>query len=42
MIELDVHTCVDGQWWCIHDPDTERTTGEKVRVAEATLARLRS
>ena len=40
VIELDVHTCVDGHVVVIHDPDTERTTGEKVRVSEATLARL--
>ena len=40
VIELDVHTSVDGHVVVIHDPDTERTTGESVRVSEATLARL--
>jgi glycerophosphoryl diester phosphodiesterase len=40
VIELDVHTSVDGHVVVIHDPDTKRTTGESVRVSEATLARL--
>jgi glycerophosphoryl diester phosphodiesterase len=40
VIELDVHTSVDGHVVVIHDPDTARTTGESVRVSEATLARL--
>ena len=40
VIELDVHTTVDGHVVVVHDPDTERTTGESVRVSEATLARL--
>src|SRR5918996_5427584 len=40
VIELDVHTTADGHVVVIHDPDTERTTGESVRVSQATLARL--
>lgn len=40
VIETDVHTSFDGQVVVIHDPDTVRTTGESVRVAEATLAEL--
>jgi glycerophosphoryl diester phosphodiesterase len=40
VIETDVHTTADGHVVVIHDPDTKRTTGESVRVAEATLARL--
>ena len=40
VIELDVHTSADGHVVVIHDPDTVRTTGESVRVSEATLARL--
>ncbi len=40
VIELDVHSTVDGHVVVIHDPDTKRTTGESVRVSEATLARL--
>jgi glycerophosphoryl diester phosphodiesterase len=40
VIETDVHTSVDGHVVVIHDPDTERTTGESVRVSEATLDRL--
>jgi len=40
VIETDVHTSVDGHVVVIHDPDTVRTTGESVRVSEATLAEL--
>jgi glycerophosphoryl diester phosphodiesterase len=40
VIELDVHTTADGEVVVIHDPDTVRTTGESVRVSEATLAEL--
>jgi glycerophosphoryl diester phosphodiesterase len=40
VIETDVHATVDGHVVVIHDPDTVRTTGESVRVSEATLARL--
>ena len=40
VIETDVHTTVDGHVVVIHDPDTVRTTGESVRISEATLARL--
>jgi glycerophosphoryl diester phosphodiesterase len=40
VIELDVHTSADGHVVVIHDPDAVRTTGESVRVSEATLARL--
>ena len=40
VIETDVHTTVDGHVVVIHDPDTVRTTGQSVRVSEATLAEL--
>jgi glycerophosphoryl diester phosphodiesterase len=40
-IECDVHLTRDGELAVIHDDDTERTAGERVVVADATLAQLR-
>lgn len=40
MIELDVHPTRDGELAVIHDVTTERTTGQGVRVQDATMAEL--
>lgn len=39
-IEGDFRLTADGQVVCIHDADTQRTTGQKLVVAESTLADL--
>ena len=39
-VELDVHLTRDGRLICIHDKDTQRTTGVKHLVVEKTLAEL--
>mgnify|MGYP000530610723 CR=1 FL=1 len=41
-IEGDFYVTKDKQVVCIHDPDTKRTGGKKLKVAESTLAQLRS
>ncbi len=40
-IEADFYRTRDGQIVCIHDADTERTTGVRRRVESSTLAELR-
>jgi glycerophosphoryl diester phosphodiesterase len=40
--ELDIHQTRDGRIVAIHDPDTKRTTGLARRVADLTLAELRT
>jgi glycerophosphoryl diester phosphodiesterase len=39
-IELDVHLTTDGQLIVSHDADTLRTTGQKLIIADSSLARL--
>ena len=41
-IEGDFYVTKDNQVVCIHDADTARTAGKKMKVANATLAELRS
>ncbi|MDT8392086.1 MAG: glycerophosphodiester phosphodiesterase [Lentisphaeria bacterium] len=41
-IEGDFRLTKDGRIACIHDPDTQRVAGERLIVAESTLAELRS
>ncbi len=40
-IEGDFYLTKDGEIVCIHDNTTKRTTGQNIKVAEATLAELR-
>ena len=40
-VELDVWRCATGEVVVIHDGDTARTCGERLRVAESPLAALR-
>ncbi|MEQ8848629.1 glycerophosphodiester phosphodiesterase [Botrimarina sp.] len=40
-VEGDFHLTADGHIVCLHDKDTERTAGEKLVVADSTLAELR-
>ncbi|MFV2065815.1 MAG: glycerophosphodiester phosphodiesterase family protein, partial [Pirellulales bacterium] len=40
-VEGDFYLTSDGHIVCIHDADTERVAGEKLIVAESTLADLR-
>jgi glycerophosphoryl diester phosphodiesterase len=39
-VEIDIHLTVDNRIVVIHDYDTERTSGEKLIVAETTFAEL--
>jgi glycerophosphoryl diester phosphodiesterase len=39
--EVDVRTTRDGALVCLHDPDVDRTTDGKGRVAELTLAEVK-
>lgn len=41
-VELDIWLTKDGQVICLHDADTKRTTGVAKKVAESTLAELRT
>ena len=42
MVEVDVHLTKDNEIVIIHDEDTKRTAGVKMKVAESTLAQLRT
>ena len=41
-VEVDVHGTADGRAVVIHDADTRRTTGVRLRVSDATLAQLQT
>jgi glycerophosphoryl diester phosphodiesterase len=41
-VELDIWLTRDGKLICLHDADTRRTTGVPKKVAESTLAELRT
>ena len=42
LAELDVHLTLDNEIVVIHDKDTERTAGVKLKVKKSTLAELRA
>jgi len=41
-VECDIHLTGDGHLVCCHDENTLRTTGESLRIADATLRELQS
>jgi glycerophosphoryl diester phosphodiesterase len=40
-IECDIHLTRDGEIVCIHDADTERTSGVELKIAETSFSELR-